>query len=119
MISESIRTLVEERINDIVFTEMMYKFVQEMLQTKEFQEALQLAKVRLGRDFFDYPVLQEQFTNYIRTMLPDVMFDVIVRLYQPLLYALAMRILGNHLNAEDVVQESLIKAYVALTGYSK
>jgi DNA-directed RNA polymerase specialized sigma24 family protein len=47
------------------------------------------------------------------------MFDVIVRLYQPLLYALAMRILGNHHNAEDVVQESLIKAYFALKGYSK
>ncbi|MFL5626505.1 MAG: RNA polymerase sigma factor [Ktedonobacteraceae bacterium] len=29
-----------------------------------------------------------------------------------------MRILSNHHNAEDVVQESLMKAYVALKSYS-
>jgi RNA polymerase sigma-70 factor (ECF subfamily) len=129
MISESMfatrrHTIIEERAPDRVFTEMMNKFEQEILQTKEFQEAIQEVIKKRGRalqaeDIFDHPVLKQHLMDFIRTMEPITMFDKIVELYQPLLYSIAIRTLGNQQNAEDVVQESFMKAYVALKDYSK
>jgi RNA polymerase sigma-70 factor (ECF subfamily) len=118
------RTFIEERGKDIIFIEIMNRLEQEMLQTKEFQDVVQEAIKNKGRafvpeDIFDYPVLKQHFMDFIRTMIPIMIFDLIVERYQLLLYALAMRILNNHHSTEDVVQESLMKAYVALKSYSK
>ncbi|MBI5509763.1 MAG: sigma-70 family RNA polymerase sigma factor [Deltaproteobacteria bacterium] len=44
-------------------------------------------------------------------------FRTIVVRYQPKLYAIALRMLGDRHEAEDVVQEALTKAYVALHRY--
>ena len=116
-------TIFEERAQDVVFNEMVSRLEKEMLQTKEFQEAIHEAAQKKCRalqpeDIFEYPVLQQHFMDYIRTMAPIMLFDIIVQLYQPLLYTLAMRILGNRHSAEDIVQESLMKAYVAMKSYS-
>lgn len=38
-------------------------------------------------------------------------FAELVRLLQPKLYAMAFRLLGNHLDADEVVQETLVRVY--------
>jgi hypothetical protein len=49
----------------------------------------------------------------------DLFFSFLSANYWPLLYNLAYRTLGNHHNAEDVVQESLMKAYMNLKNRSQ
>lgn len=47
----------------------------------------------------------------------DGTFPVVVRRHQDGLYSGALRMLGNPHDAEDVVQEALVRAYRALEGY--
>lgn len=80
------RTFIEERGKDIIFIEIMNRLEQEMLQTKEFQDAVQEAIKNKGRafvpeDIFDYPVLKQHFMDFIRTMIPIMIFDLIVERY--------------------------------------
>lgn len=44
-------------------------------------------------------------------------FDSLVRLHTPRMYRVALRIVGNKTDAEDVVQEAWISAWRALPGY--
>jgi RNA polymerase sigma-70 factor, ECF subfamily len=46
-------------------------------------------------------------------------FDGLVKKYQRGIYHLAMRMMLNHQDADDVVQEAFIKAYVNLESYSE
>jgi RNA polymerase sigma-70 factor (ECF subfamily) len=47
------------------------------------------------------------------------LFEDLVRRYQPLLYKKAYEVLQNHHDAEDAVQETLLKAYECLLSYTE
>ncbi|MEZ4401990.1 MAG: sigma-70 family RNA polymerase sigma factor [Kofleriaceae bacterium] len=44
-------------------------------------------------------------------------FGALVRLYQRRVYAAALHVTGNHADAEDVVQETFVRAYRGLAGF--
>src|SRR3954452_10779766 len=47
----------------------------------------------------------------------DGTFEVLVRVHVDRCYAIALRILGNPHDAEEVAQDALVRAYRALSGY--
>ncbi len=57
-------------------------------------------------------MLAEQLATHL-----DEAFETLVREHQDRLYALSMRFVGNAADAEDITQESFVRAYRALCGY--
>jgi RNA polymerase sigma factor (sigma-70 family) len=47
----------------------------------------------------------------------DGAFEALVRAHQDRLYTIALRMLGNPSDAEEVAQDAFLRAYRALTGY--
>ncbi|HEY6569769.1 MAG TPA: RNA polymerase sigma factor [Candidatus Limnocylindrales bacterium] len=47
----------------------------------------------------------------------DASFEALVRAHADRCYAIALRVLGNSHDAEEVAQDALVRAYRALTGY--
>jgi RNA polymerase sigma-70 factor (ECF subfamily) len=47
----------------------------------------------------------------------DGAFEVLVRAHQDRVYTIALRMLGNPSDAEEVAQDAFLRAYRALTGY--
>jgi hypothetical protein len=48
---------------------------------------------------------------------PAGAFEDLVRVYQDRLFAFAFRLTGSRQDAEEVVQDALVRAYRALSGY--
>jgi RNA polymerase sigma-70 factor (ECF subfamily) len=48
----------------------------------------------------------------------DGSFEVVVRAHQGRLYTIALRLLGDPRDAEEVAQDALVRAYRAMTGYN-
>jgi RNA polymerase sigma-70 factor, ECF subfamily len=113
-------TLLQKPMRDQVLKEVMSHVFHEMLESSEIQE-IRLKKgvehLESG-NFLDEPALMEAFKECLVALTPVFHFEEFTDSYRPLLYKLAMQILGNHQSAEDVVQESLMNAYLALTKYS-
>ena len=47
----------------------------------------------------------------------DGHFEHVMRLYQDRLYAFALRLIGNPQEAEEIAQDSFVRAYQALAKY--
>jgi RNA polymerase sigma factor (sigma-70 family) len=47
----------------------------------------------------------------------DGAFETLVRIHQDRLYTLALRLLGDRRDAEEITQDALVRAYRALTSY--
>ena len=109
-------TACQDPITDEILKEVVHNVVADYFST---QESRQLLAKALGADTtFPNEEFLEIIDTIIKATIPVMLFDPLAERERPLLYALAMRILKNHHEAEDVVQESLIKAYIAMKGFS-
>lgn len=59
----------------------------------------------------------QEILNLFRNENPDYAFQLLVRKYQQRLYASIRKILINHDDTDDILQESLIKIYQNLLGF--
>jgi RNA polymerase sigma-70 factor, ECF subfamily len=113
-------TILQKAIKDAVLIEIMDRLRQEIFQKPEIQEML--IKIRIeGREsdsILNEPIMKEAMKELVEALTPVIHFEEFTDFYRPLLYTLAMQILSNHHSAEDVVQESLMKAYIALKSFS-
>jgi RNA polymerase sigma-70 factor, ECF subfamily len=107
-------TACQDPITDEILKEVVHNVVADYFSTQESRQLLAKA--------FNNTLPNAEFLEIIDTIIkatiPVMLFDPLAERERPLLYALAMRILRNHHEAEDVVQESLIKAYIAMKGFS-
>ena len=113
-------TILQEPMKDVVLIEVMNRLRQEMFQRSEIQEIIIKRRFqdRESGDILNEPIMMEAMKEVIEALTPVIHFEEFTDFYRPLLYTLAMKILDNHHSAEDVVQESLMKAYIALKSLS-
>ncbi len=109
-------TACQNPITDEILKEVVHNVVVDYFSTQESRQLL--AKALGANNVFPNEEFLEIIDTLIKATIPVMLFDPLAERERPLLYALAMRILKNHHEAEDVVQESLIKAYIAMKGFS-
>src|SRR2546421_1480438 len=109
-------TACQDPITDEILKEVMHKVVADFFSTQESRQLL--PKGLATKDIAHSEEFLEIIDTLIKATIPVMLFDPLAERERPLLYALAVRLLKNHHEAEDVVQESLIKAYVAMKGFS-
>jgi RNA polymerase sigma factor (sigma-70 family) len=63
-----------------------------------------------------YGVMSDQLTTRLAGDL-DGAFEELVRCHQDTVYGVALRLLGNPHDAEDVAQDTFVRAYRALSGW--
>lgn len=109
-------TACQDPITDEILKAVVHNVVTDFFATQEsrelFAKAIETVNTVPSKEFL------ESIDTILKATIPVMLFDPLAERERPLLYALAMRILNNHHEAEDAVQESLIKAYIAMKGFS-
>ncbi len=109
-------TACQDPITDEILKAVVHNVVTDFFSTQEacqlFAKAIGAVNTVPGKEFL------ESIDTILKATIPVVLFDPLAERERPFLYALAMRILKNHHEAEDAVQESLIKAYISMKGFS-
>jgi RNA polymerase sigma-70 factor (ECF subfamily) len=109
-------TACQNPIADEILREVIHNVVTDYFSTQGSRQLL--TKSLDANNTVPSKEFLEIIDALIKATIPVMLFDPLAERDRPLLYALAMRILKNHHEAEDVVQESLIKAYIAMKGFS-
>ena len=107
-------TACQDPITDEILKEVVHNVVADYFSTQESRQLL----AKAFNNALPNAGFLEIIDTIIKATIPVMLFDPLAERERPLLYALAIRILRNHHEAEDVVQESLIKAYIAMKGFS-